>query len=199
MQLTNASWYLSRWLALALLLLSGDALGQGTNAQWQAPVQARSVALLVAALDVGEDVASVGNSLEGVAQPGWQPLDRRRLELFLGAQDREEARRAEDMLSGYPLRVSYGVLTEGRGGRRFVVAIFFHREVCGASSCAIYFLMQRSGRWRFAGDASGVDVSFAGQSAHGFPVFIIHDLGDRCPYRWNGTRFWWSSTCRDDF
>jgi hypothetical protein len=100
------------------------------------------------------------------------------------------------MVGGYPVRVSYGVLMEGHGGRRFVVAMFEHGDICGSAGCDIVFLMQRSGRWRFVGDGSGDGISFAGQSARGFPVFVTYSQGDPCPYRWNGVRFWSSSTCR---
>jgi len=41
----------------------------------QEQLQAAPVALLVAALDFGEVIARVGNGLEGIAQPGGQPLD----------------------------------------------------------------------------------------------------------------------------
>jgi hypothetical protein len=165
--------------------------------QWQAPIHARSIERLPSWLqDVFRTVPQARHILADIERSN-RVRDQVPLELFLGAQDRDEARCAEDMVGGYPVGISYGVLTESRGGRRFVVAIFSHGEVCGASTCSIYFLMQRSGRWRFAGDAGGVDVSFAGQTARGFPVFMIHDHGAPCPYRWNGARFWSSSTCPD--
>jgi hypothetical protein len=197
MQIMTLRLLLVGCLALALCFFSGDALGQGINAQWQAPVQERPIERLPSWLrDAFQAVPDIRDVLVQIERRN-QENDRLRLELFLGAQDREEARQAEDMLGGRPVNIAYGVLTEGHGGRRFVVAIFSHSEVCGASSCEIYFLMQRSGRWRIAGGAIGADVSFAGQFARGFPVFIIHDLGDRCPYRWNGASFGRSSTCRD--
>jgi hypothetical protein len=197
MQLPHVSGPLPRCLVLALWLISGDALGQGINAQWQAPAQARSIERLPPWLrDAFHAVPRTRDILADI-QRHDDNRDRLRLELFLSAGDLDEARRAEDMVGGYPVRVSYGVLTEGHGGRRFVLATFFHGYTCGASSCSIYFLMQRSGRWRFAGEAGGVDVSFAGQAVRGFPVFMIHDRGDPCPYRWNGAQFWGSSGCRD--
>ena len=82
-------------------------------------------------------------------------------------QTQEEQCRAYALARGYRVHVSYGILTEGSGGRRFVVAMFEHAYTCGSYGCTILFLMQRSGRWRFAGDGGGDGISFAGESARG--------------------------------
>ena len=120
-----------------------------------------------------------------------------RQQRLAAARDADEIRDAELIAGRYPARFAYALIAEVRTRRQFLVINVRHGATCGSAGCSIRFLARSGDRWQAAGEALGDAVSLGRGRSRGYPVFAVYSNGDSCLYRWDGSRFWHASGCRD--